>query len=32
VVTQDRRAASRAKRIMSLEKGDLSYLVEQRLE
>ena len=32
MVTHDRRAAARAKRIMDLEKGDLSYLVEQRLE
>ena len=32
MVTHDHRAAAHAKRIMSLEKGDLSYLVEQRLE
>jgi putative ABC transport system ATP-binding protein len=32
MVTHDRRAAAHAKRIMHLEKGDLSYLVEQRLE
>jgi putative ABC transport system ATP-binding protein len=32
MVTHDRRAAARAKRIMNLEKGDLSYLIEQRLE
>jgi putative ABC transport system ATP-binding protein len=32
MVTHDGRAAAHAKRIMHLEKGELSYLVEQRLE
>ncbi len=32
MVTHDHRAAAHAKRIMNLEKGDLSYLVEQPLE
>lgn len=32
MVTHDQRAAAHAKHIMHLEKGDLSYLVEQRLE